>query len=323
MNELIKKMFQKKTKNTPMYFEALTGQLGQLLKRNDIVRHGENSVKQNGFIGSPMETLPLFKKITMLPTGLRLYQQIKKSLTFQTNKPFKEEISDIEFSKFKAFLDSLNITSYGFTKVNRDNIFIDRGILYDNAIVISIQMPLEKIAKAPSFETMVMIEDTYLQTGEIVNKITDFLRKNGFGAHAGPGLGGMTNYPMLAKDANMGEFGRHGLLISPQSGASHRLAAVYTNITNFPYGNTNKHQWIKEYCKNCGICIKKCPNNAILETPKITINTRVRHIEYDMCMSCFNQNFGCSMCVKVCPFTKSGYNKLHEVHLKKQNRILN
>jgi len=80
MNELIKKMFQNNNQNTPMYFEALTGQLGQLLKRNDIVRHGKNSVKQNGFVGSPMETLPLFKKITMLPTGLRLYQQIKKSL---------------------------------------------------------------------------------------------------------------------------------------------------------------------------------------------------------------------------------------------------
>jgi epoxyqueuosine reductase len=323
MNELIQKLFQKNNQNTPMYFEALTGQLGQLLKRNDIVRHGKNAVKQNGFVGSPMETLSLLKKITLLPIGLRLYKQIKKSFKFPPNKPFKDKISDIELNELRIFLDSLNITCYGFTKVESDNIFIDRGILYDNAIVISIQMPLEKIAKAPSFETMVMIENTYLQTGEIVNKIADYLRNHGFGAHAGPGLGGMTNYPMLAKDANMGEFGRHGLLISPQSGPCHRLAVVYTNINNFSYSKTKEYQWIIEYCKNCGLCIKKCPNKAILEIPKTTINTRIRHIEYVKCMYCFNQNFGCSVCVKVCPFTKTGYSKLHEVHLKKQKKILN
>jgi epoxyqueuosine reductase len=318
MNELIKKMFQKEKQNTPMYFEALTGQLGQLLKRDDVVRHGKNAVKQNGFIGSPMETLSIRKKLSMLPTGWHLYQQIKRSLTFPSKQPLKDKMSDLEFNEFKAFLNSLNITSYGFTKVDRDNIFIDRGILYDNAIVISIQMPLDKIAVAPSFETMAMIEDTYLQTGEIVNKIADYLRMKGFGAHAGPGLGGMTNYPMLAKDANMGEFGRHGLLISPQSGPCHRLAAVYTNICNFPYTRINEHQWIKEYCKNCGLCIRKCPNKAIFETPKTTINTRVRHIEYDKCMTCFNLNFGCSVCVKVCPFTKAGYQKLYEVYTKQK-----
>jgi ferredoxin len=313
-------MFQKDEQNAPMYFEALTGQLSQLLKRSDVIRHGKNAVKQNGFTGSPMETLPIRKKLTILPTGFRLYRQIKKSLTFPSGKPSKDKMSELEFNELKTFLESFKITSYGFTKVDADNIFIDRGILYDNAIVISIQMPHDKIAKAPSFETMAMIEDTYLQTGEIVNKIADYLRKHGFGAQTGPGLGGMTNYPMLAKDANMGEFGRHGLLISPQSGACHRLAAVYTNINNFPYVKTSEHQWIKEYCKNCGLCIKKCLNKAILETPETTINMRVRHIEYAKCMSCFNQNFGCSVCVKVCPFTKVGYQKLHEVYIKKQSK---
>ncbi len=313
-------MFQKDEPGTPMYFETLTGQLGQLLKRNDVILHGKNAVKQSGFTGSPMELLPVRKKITMLPMGFRLFRQIKKSLTLPPGRPPKDKMSELEFNELKTFLDSFEITSYGFTKVDSDNIFIDRGILYDNAIVISIQMPLEKIAKAPSFETMAMIEGTYSQTGEIVNKIADYLRKRGFGAQAGPGLGGMTNYPMLAKEANMGEFGRHGLLITPQSGSCHRLAAVYTNINNFPYVKTHEHQWIKEYCKKCGLCIKKCPNKAILGIPKIIINGHVRHIEYDKCMSCFNQNFGCSVCVKVCPFTKPGYQKLHEIYLKKQSK---
>lgn len=316
MNELVKKMFQKNGRKTPMYFEALTGQLECFLKRNDIIRHGKNSIKQNGFIGSPMDNIPFLKKITMLPIGFRLYNQIKESLTLSSAQIAKNKISESEFNELKAYLNDLDLTVYGFTKVESNNIFINRGILYDNAIVISLQMPIEIIEKAPSFETMKMIEDTYSQTGEIVNRIAGYLRKHGFGAQAGPGLGGMTNYPMLAKDAGMGEFGRNGLLISPQSGACHRLAVVYTSINNFPHNETNDHSWIKEYCKNCGLCIKKCLGRAILETPEITIDTRIRHIEYDKCMSCFNKNFGCSVCIKICPFTKIGYQKLYETFTK-------
>ncbi len=78
MNGLIKKMFQKNKQNTPMYFEALTGQLGQMLNHHDVVLPGKNSVKQNGFIGNPMETLPLLKKILMLPTGLCFISKLKK-----------------------------------------------------------------------------------------------------------------------------------------------------------------------------------------------------------------------------------------------------
>lgn len=33
----------------------------------------------------------------------------------------------------------------------------------------------------------------------------------GFAAHAGPGLGGLTIYPVLAERAGIGAFGRHGL----------------------------------------------------------------------------------------------------------------
>jgi hypothetical protein len=37
-------------------------------------------------------------------------------------------------------------------------------------------------------------------------------------------------------------------------------------------------------------------------------------------MSYFNDNFGCTICVKVCQFTKVGYDKLYEEYLKTKSK---
>ncbi len=317
MNELIKKMFEKGNEDMPMYFEALSGQLPKFMQRNGIIEAGENSVSQNGFIGSPMKNVSTLKKLTMLPMGLKLYNQIKKSLTIPENTPTRNIIFYDELIELELYFKELEILSFGYTKVDRDNIFLDRGILFDNAIVISIKMPIDKVNKAPSLETMEMVEDTYAQTGDVTNKITDYLRKKGFGAQSGPGLGGMTIYPLLAKEAKMGEIGRHGLLITPQNGSSQRLAVVYTNISNFPIKEKNVHSWIQDFCKDCGICIKKCPSKAIYNEPKKINNKHISHIKYNKCMTYFNDNYGCTICVKVCPFTKTGYEKLFSNYTKK------
>jgi ferredoxin len=46
----------------------------------------------------------------------------------------------------------------------------------------------------------------------------------------------------------------------------------------------------------------------------------ISHINYDKCMSYFNENFGCTICVKVCPFSKVGYDKLHAGYLKMKSK---
>jgi ferredoxin len=312
MNGIIKKMFEKSGQKTPLFFEALTGQLPQYLKRKDIINAGENSVFQNGFTGSPMGSLPLLKKLQMVPKGLKLYSQIKKSFILPKISPKRNEILPKELQELEYYLKYLGSGYFGYTEIDQDYIFRERGILFQYVIVISIQMPLDKILQAPSFATMKMIEDTYIKTGCIVNKVTGFLRKKGFGAQAGPGLGGMANYPLLAKKAGLGEFGRSGLLITPPYGPSHRLAVVYTNINNLPIQNENDYSCIREFCRKCGKCIKQCPGKAISEYPVKVNKKLVSFIDYNKCMSCFNANYGCSLCVKVCPFTTKGYAKLKE-----------
>ena len=140
-------------------------------------------------------------------------------------------------------------------------------MLYGNAIVLAMEMDKDRIDKAPSYETMAMIMETYDNLGIAANKIAQYLREQNFGAHACHPLGGMALYPPLGQMSGIGFHGRHGLIITPEFGPRIRLTAVFTSIENLPLQKTNDHRWIREYCETCLQCVKKCPVKAILDKP--------------------------------------------------------
>jgi epoxyqueuosine reductase QueG len=202
------------------------------------------------------------------------------------------------------------VGSIGYAKLPADLIFEGFGVLFDKTIVLAMEMNREKIEKAPSQETFEMIHETYDELGIAANRIVGFLRERGFAAHAGHPLGGLTLYPPLAQMAGIGWIGKHGLLITPEFGPRVRLAAVYTNIENLPFSEANPHEWIEEYCEKCGLCMKMCPADAIYQNPKVDENGHETHIQTNLCFEYFAENYGCSVCIKVCPFSKVPYAKL-------------
>jgi epoxyqueuosine reductase QueG len=171
-------------------------------------------------------------------------------------------------------------------------------------------MDKKRVNLAPSFETFKMIHQTYASLGVISNELSRFLRNKEFAAQAGSALNGMSVYPILAQNAGLGWIGKNGLLITPEFGPRQRIAVIYTNIKNLPYNTANKHTWISEYCQKCKVCIKKCPAGAIYETPIVTNQYHTTHIRSEKCFPEFYDNYGCSICIKVCPFSKTNYEKL-------------
>ncbi|MHA2214107.1 MAG: 4Fe-4S dicluster domain-containing protein, partial [Candidatus Thorarchaeota archaeon] len=142
-----------------------------------------------------------------------------------------------------------------------------------------------------------------------------FLRQHGYAAQADHPLGGLVLYPPLAQKAGIGWVGKHGVLITPEFGPRVRLAAVYTSIQNLPFSETNEHGWIGEYCKICGLCIKQCPPKAILENNVRHETGIITNIIQQDCFEYFIQFYGCSVCVKACPFSKGtdAYQRLRQV----------
>jgi Pyruvate/2-oxoacid:ferredoxin oxidoreductase delta subunit len=225
------------------------------------------------------------------------------------------EVSLEFLEQLREFAHSLGVVPLEFVKLPQDLIFQEMGVLFDNAIVLAMEMSKEKIDKAASQETLTMVFGTYDDLGKAANRIAEFLREHGYAAQADHPLGGLVLFPPLAQKAGIGWIGKHGLLITPEFGPRVRLAAVYTSIKNLPFVDSNVHGWIDEYCKTCGICINQCPPQAILEGTVTHDTGRVTNIKQQECFEYFAQYYGCSICVKVCPFSKAGdtYERLKAV----------
>ena len=259
-------------------------------------------------------------KITFraIPYGLRAILGIRKSFKTLKKNP-KNTITSITaegLHEFEEYAKSIGVDKIGYTKLTPELILENQELLYSNVIVIIKEMNKNLIAIAPHKKTMAMIMKTYFQMGKQVNKLSKFLRKKGFSVHAGPALGGLSVYPVLAQRADLGVIGRHGLLITPEFGPRVRIAVIYTNITNLPFAKTKSYGWISDFCQNCVSCMQACPTNAIYDKPIQGVYGRLTHTDVEQCAKGFLV-YGCSICIKECLFNKNSFEKMRRIADKK------
>jgi len=228
----------------------------------------------------------------------------------------RNSITEEQLANFVKYAESLGIKQIGYTKIPRELIFKERAVRYDNAIVLIKEMDKNSISKAPSIDTFKTVFETYDTLGILTNKLTNYLRGNNFYAQASHPLGGLVLYPPLAQKAGLGWLGKHGLLITPQYGARQRISAIFTSIDNLPFSKENEHVWIEQFCDSCNKCIRRCPPKAILDKPIIHASKRETHIIRNKCLPYFNENKGCSICLKECVFSYADYNKIKTKFLK-------
>jgi len=291
--------------------------LWEPIKDKCVIRPGPNSrrfafeeIFESG-VEDIFSNLSFTEKLRLAPYFIGNVIQVWKSTKGLDRKPKRSKISQDELEYIERYARKLGAASIGYCVIDPDDIYEGYGLIYDKAIVFIVEMDKDEIEKAPSFSTLKMVYKAYLKTGVIANKLASVLREMGFGAHAGPGLGGLTIYPLLAVKAGLGTFGRHGLVITPECGPRHRIGVVYTNIENLPVGRSGEDfSWVREFCKRCGACVWSCPVNAIHEEPVPTKNGYVAHIDSIKCGKYFVKNYACGICIKVCPFNKVGYEEL-------------
>ena len=117
-------------------------------------------------------------------------------------------------------------------------------------------------------------------------------------------------YPPLAQLAGLGWLGVSGLIVTPEHGPRVRLAAVFTNIENLPFSTHNDHAWVEDFCDACRICIRQCPAEAILPEPTHHPNGQITCVINPRCFAYFSDYYGCSVCIKVCPFNHTSYDRI-------------
>jgi ferredoxin len=248
----------------------------------------------------------------VLPVLLRTVRKVIKSYRNLKENPAdtNRQATDKFIASLVDYAKDLGCLNVGFARLEPWMVFRDRMVLFPNAIVLTMEMRHEPIARAPSATTEKGIFRTYHELGDIVNKLATMLRENGYQAQAGPALGGDAIYPILAERAGLGVVGANGLLISPAVGPSQRIATVYTNIENLPFATANPYEWIRDYCKSCGLCIAACPGDAIFKQPRIDSEVGRTYIDYKKCAVPFANNHGCTVCVKECVFFATEYDAI-------------
>jgi epoxyqueuosine reductase len=242
----------------------------------------------------------------------------KSMVSLRNNPPHpKTNVPNGFLDELESYARSLDISSIGYTRVPERWIFQGKAILHLNAIMLTMEMDKVRIDTAPSIAGKQAVMEIYRDLGIAVNKIALYLRQHGYSAHAAHPLMGPALYPPLTQLAGLGWLGTSGLIITPEHGPRVRLAAIFTNIENLPFSTQNDHAWISDFCTSCGICIRECPPQAIYPEPVQHDNGQITCIDNNLCFPYFSDYYGCSVCIKVCPFNKASYGKIKQAYLHK------
>lgn len=246
--------------------------------------------------------------------AIRLFRSMRESARNIKKNPrsLKKAIDKETLAEVESLARKLGCSDIGYTKVNPNYIFQDFEILYDNAIMLTMEMNKEAIESGPSAECMREIVRTYVELGVAVNQIADYLRDNGYNCHPSPAIGGDINTVPTAQDANLGCIGKNGILITPKHGPCVRLAAVFIDVDNLPLARNNDHKWIQDFCETCNRCVRKCPTGAIYSEPHFIKDYGQVFIDPEKCAPPFSE--GCSICISSCVFTRGRYDRLLRVH---------
>ena len=111
----------------------------------------------------------------------------------------------------------------------------------------------------------------------------------------------------ICRRSGIGNYGKNSLLINENLGSFIYLGYLLTDLEIEENGND---KYI-DICKDCDICIKSCPNNAILKNG--TINTKKcisyltqtkNYIPLEYRKNMGNHIYGCDVCQLVCPKNK-------------------
>ncbi len=182
---------------------------------------------------------------------------------------------------------------------------------YKYAIVMGIEMKWDKIDLSPGPEASAATALAYSNMAEISSSLAKYIRMLGYPAI--PSGNDTAQSIPLAISAGLGEFGRIGLMLSPEFGPRQRLCKVYTNMPLVP--DKPIDFGIRSYCETCHACAQACPARAIQFDERTTEQTSISNrpgilrwpVDVEKCYMFWQENGGidCANCVAACPWSLS------------------
>lgn len=185
----------------------------------------------------------------------------------------------------------------------------DLGEGLDHVIVIGQAMPADLVQTAPSALAGAATGLGYSSDAAVLLGVAQYLRNLGY--RAVPSMNDTALAIPLAIKAGLGEYGRHGMVITEEFGPSVRFGKVFTD---YPLAHDQPKTFgVQQFCEQCDRCAAACPAKAIPrgEPVPVAINrsgikgVTKWSVDGEKCFGYWSKiNSDCAVCIRVCPWTR-------------------
>ncbi len=208
-------------------------------------------------------------------------------------------------SDLRSFVATLDMELFGITSLKEEWLFERHNLSQEWIIMIGVAHDYDQIKHAPEDLAGAEVVRQYGRGTKAAKDIAAWIRERGRDAvpHGGPMAGSLLLIPP-AIECGFGELGKHGSILNREFGSSFRLACVLTDI---PLVATEKETYgVDDFCSRCQVCANECPPEAILPEKNWVRGERKWYVDFDKCIPFFNENYGCAICIAVCPWSIPG-----------------
>jgi len=212
--------------------------------------------------------------------------------------------------------DMVGITSIDknwIYSLNREGAPYEVPESYQFAVVMAIEMDYDAIATSPAYTSSAATGLGYSMMAFVELELAAFIQRLGYNAMT-CGNNVALSVP-LAIDAGLGQYGRHGLLITKAFGPRVRIAKVLTDlplVIDSPDLSFCKS--VVRFCETCEKCAISCPSQSIPYGKKQTWKGTTRSnnpgvrkwfVDAESCYGFWVENGSeCSNCIRSCPYNK-------------------
>jgi len=209
----------------------------------------------------------------------------------------------------------------GVAPLNRNWLYTvnRRGEPYDVSeqmkfvIVMAVEMDYDAIATSPTFTSSAATALGYSTMTFVEVELAAFIQRLGY--HAMTCGNNVSLSVPQAIDAGLGQYGRHGILITKEFGPRVRIAKVITDMPlNRDYPDTRFCKSVIRFCETCEKCATTCPSQSIpygteqMWSGKSRSNNpgiRKWFVDVESCYGFWVENGSeCSNCIRSCPYNK-------------------
>lgn len=208
-------------------------------------------------------------------------------------------------AELQDFSDELDMEMLGITRLRPEWTFENAELPQKWIIMIGVVHDYDELKHAPEDVAGAEVIRQYGRGIKAAKDIAGWIRERGWDATA---LGGPMAGPLLlippAIECGFGELGKHGSVINKEHGSSFRLAAVLTDVPLLP--TPRETYGVDDFCTRCQVCANACPPDAILPQKSTVRGEQKWYVDFDKCIPFFNENYGCGICIAVCPWSIPG-----------------